>query len=724
MTQKLPSLAEPRPPPSKPGQARPLGARSKAAHARQASRKAVDKAAAITVSLRLGAQPPPSRNATAGVRLRPIGDAPQRTATSCTEPLPLSKELTLTQRQQVLHAVANAGPRLVPAVCEALPSQLSAQLYGAAQNDALAGVLIEAATLAGSTDPRHRTCGGWPRCCFFARRLRSAGIEEWHMGSITDSVVNSQGVRRLFGSSSASVGLSWQCAAVVISAELRGSVPSAGLAVLWSSAEMFAEQERPGSRGTGSLAYLRQMTAYADAPEAFGRQILILFGPPGAGKGTHGPRLTTALGIPQLSTGDMLRQAVAEGSEVGRLAAAVMQSGGLVSDDIVFGIVQDRIRKPDCEKGFILDGFPRTLEQARRLDSILARQRERVTRIVALEVPDAALEERICGRWIHKPSGRSYHVKFAPPKSLGDAAPSAATMRDDITGEGLEQRKDDTRKALRQRLQGYRDQTVPILAHYDEAYNGVVARIDAEAQPQRVWARVRVALSLPRSVVIIFGPPGAGKGTICPHLVSSLGVPQLSTGDMLRAAVAAGTPVGLKAKDVMARGALLDDALVVQVVQCRIQEPDCINGFLLDGFPRTVEQAAMLDAMLSETRERVTRVVALEVPDAALEERICGRWIHKESGRSYHVKFAPPKSLEGRKPTADTMRDDETGEPLMQRPDDTRAALSKRLQAYHSQTVPVLAHYEQLQQHNVVARIDAAAKPADVWGRVAAAFSI
>ena len=198
----------------------------------------------------------------------------------------------------------------------------------------------------------------------------------------------------------------------------------------------------------------------------------------------------------------------------------------------------------------------------------------------------------------------------------------------------------------------------------------------------------------PRNILILFGPPGAGKGTHAPKIVDKLNIPQLSTGDMLRAAVAAGTEVGKKAKAAMDSGALVTDEIVVGIIADRIKEKDCDAGFILDGFPRTLQQSKMLDETLAKTGEAVSRVIELSVPDAVLTERICGRWVHKSSGRSYHVKFAPPKSLpDGETPTPANMLDDETGEALVQRSDDTEAALSSRLKAYHAQTVPVLEHY-------------------------------
>jgi adenylate kinase len=220
---------------------------------------------------------------------------------------------------------------------------------------------------------------------------------------------------------------------------------------------------------------------------------MMLFGPPGAGKGTHAPKIVDALSTPQLSTGDMLREAVAKGTEVGKAAKKVMDEGGLVSDEIVCGIIKDRIGEADCKTGFILDGFPRTIKQAEMLDEILAAKNEKVTSVIELNVPDAILEERICGRWIHKASGRSYHVKFNPPKSLGDKEPSAETMKDDETGEALMQRSDDTAEALVKRLKGYHDETEPIL----ERYKAVAHRVNANQAMSAVWSDLEGVLPPP-----------------------------------------------------------------------------------------------------------------------------------------------------------------------------------------------------------------------------------
>mmetsp|Transcript_2872 Transcript_2872/g.7625 ORF Transcript_2872/g.7625 Transcript_2872/m.7625 type:complete len:290 (+) Transcript_2872:34-903(+) len=252
---------------------------------------------------------------------------------------------------------------------------------------------------------------------------------------------------------------------------------------------------------------------------------------------------------------------------------------------------------------------------------------------------------------------------------------------------------------------------VSVLQGQEQAQRLRAARVESRVRPDACQMSADS-----KTVMILFGPPGAGKGSQAPKIVETLSIPQLSTGDMLRAAVAAGSEVGLKAKDVMASGGLVSDELVVSIIRERIKEADCEGGFILDGFPRTVEQAKMLDEMLAGAGDKVNLVLALEVPDEVLTERICGRWVHKASGRSYHVKFATPKSLEeGATPSEETMLDDETGEPLMQRADDTEEALTKRLESYHAQTVPILDHYAPT---GVVSKVDANVKPDEVWGSI------
>ena len=182
--------------------------------------------------------------------------------------------------------------------------------------------------------------------------------------------------------------------------------------------------------------------------------------------------------------------------------------------------------------------------------------------------------------------------------------------------------------------------------------------------------------------LILLGAPGAGKGTQAAFICKQFGIPQISTGDMLRAAVKAGTPLGLQADAVMKSGALVSDDLIIALVKERIAQPDCAAGFLFDGFPRTIPQA---DAMKA-AGVKLDYVLEIDVPFDAIIERMSGRRSHPASGRTYHVKFNPPK-VEG--------RDDETGEPLVQRDDDKEETVKKRLDVYSAQTRPLVDYYSQ-----------------------------
>jgi adenylate kinase len=180
--------------------------------------------------------------------------------------------------------------------------------------------------------------------------------------------------------------------------------------------------------------------------------------------------------------------------------------------------------------------------------------------------------------------------------------------------------------------------------------------------------------------LILLGAPGAGKGTQATFICQKYGIPQISTGDMLRAAVKAGTPLGLQAKSVMESGGLVSDDLIINLVKERIAQSDCAQGFLFDGFPRTIPQAEAMKA----AGVKLDYVLEIDVPFDAIVERMSGRRSHPASGRTYHVKFNPPK-VEG--------KDDVTGEPLVQRPDDQEETVLKRLEVYSAQTRPLVDYY-------------------------------
>jgi adenylate kinase len=197
--------------------------------------------------------------------------------------------------------------------------------------------------------------------------------------------------------------------------------------------------------------------------------VLILLGPPGAGKGTQARMLEDSFGLVQLSTGDLLRAAVAAGTDAGKAAKAVMEAGGLVSDDIVIAILRDRLAEPDCAKGVILDGFPRTTVQAEALDGLLAETGQKINAAVSLEVDDAAMVTRISGRYTCGGCGEGYHDSFKKPAVEGTC--------DKCGGTEMKRRADDNAETVASRLEAYHEQTAPLITYYDG--HGVLQKIDA-----------------------------------------------------------------------------------------------------------------------------------------------------------------------------------------------------------------------------------------------------
>jgi adenylate kinase len=207
---------------------------------------------------------------------------------------------------------------------------------------------------------------------------------------------------------------------------------------------------------------------------------LVLLGPPGAGKGTQAERIEQRYGLAHLSTGEMLREAVAAGTEVGRQAKGIMAAGRLVPDDLIIRLVEERISQPDCARGFVLDGFPRTLRQAEALDMLLARRGQKLDAVVEIAVDDDALVERIAGRFSCAKCGAGYHDRFKPTRTPGvcDACGSTELIR----------RPDDNAETVRSRLRAYHDQTAPLLPYYRD--KGLLVTVDGMAEIDQVTEEV------------------------------------------------------------------------------------------------------------------------------------------------------------------------------------------------------------------------------------------
>ena len=212
---------------------------------------------------------------------------------------------------------------------------------------------------------------------------------------------------------------------------------------------------------------------------------IILLGPPGAGKGTQAQRLQTDVGMIQLSTGDMLRAAVKSGSALGQKAKDIMEAGKLVPDELMVGLIEDRIAQPDAAKGFILDGFPRTEAQAGALDAMLARSAKKLDQVVEMEVDEAALTERVVGRFTCAKCGTGYHDKFKRPKVDGVC---------DVCGsKEFTRRKDDNAETMKTRMAAYRAQTEPLLPYYRA--KGVLKKVDGMAVMDEVYRQIRAVLA-------------------------------------------------------------------------------------------------------------------------------------------------------------------------------------------------------------------------------------
>ncbi|KAN0047388.1 hypothetical protein ACTA71_001770 [Dictyostelium dimigraforme] len=195
---------------------------------------------------------------------------------------------------------------------------------------------------------------------------------------------------------------------------------------------------------------------------------VVFIGPPGSGKGTQAPLIKEDYCLCHLSTGDMLRAAIEQGTETGKQAKTIMDQGGLVPDEVMVNMIKENIQTPECKKGFILDGFPRTVPQAEKLDKMLAEDNKKIDHVLDFSIDDSLLVRRITGRLVHPSSGRSYHREFFPPK---------VDMIDDVTGEVLIQRSDDNEEVLKKRLESFHKNTKPVLGYYQN--KGILSTIDA-----------------------------------------------------------------------------------------------------------------------------------------------------------------------------------------------------------------------------------------------------
>ncbi len=386
---------------------------------------------------------------------------------------------------------------------------------------------------------------------------------------------------------------------------------------------------------------------------------IVLLGPPGAGKGTQAVRIAARFAVPHIATGDIFRDNVDRGTPLGRVAKRYIEGGELVPDEIVIDIVSGRLAEPDCRHGFVLDGFPRSLPQARALGRRLDELGAPLDAAVSLELEEEELFKRLAAR----------------------------------------SRADDTEQTIRNRLRVFAATNGPLVRHYED--RGLLVRVDAAGDRDEVTERLVAMLEdlvlhplaerlaerrrpvevgpAPAMRMVMLGQPGAGKGTQAARIAAHFGIVHLATGDILRANVAEGTPLGRMAQEYVDSGELVPDELVVDIVLERLGQPDCRAGFVLDGYPRTIAQAKILDRRLGELDTPLTVVLNLEVPEEELFHRLRAR----------------------------------------SRPDDDEDILRTRLRVYRSATQPLLDYYD---DQDLLVSVDGRGEPDTVSQRVLVAL--
>ena len=437
---------------------------------------------------------------------------------------------------------------------------------------------------------------------------------------------------------------------------------------------------------------------------------VVLLGPSGVGKGTHAGTLAAHYHVRHLASGDLFRHNVRARTALGLLARRYMNQGELVPDEVVEAMIEEWADRLPEAYGTLFDGFPRTADQVRFLDELLARLNRKLDAAVYLKVADAEIVERVVGRRICPACAASYHARSHPPRVAG---------RCDACNFELYQRPDDTEELARARLRVFHRVTEPVLEHYARAGQllivdgtGTIAAVSArlfEALDAIAAGRARFVtvnelaaqvgparpppVSVARDVavrpdLVLLGGPGSGKGTQAERLSAALGLPHIATGDLFRKNLQQGTPLGVLAKTYMDRGDLVPDEVTEGMVEHRLVEPDAQGGFILDGFPRTLPQAQALSEMLARLQRHLAGVVYIQVPDAAIIERLTGRLICRDCQSPYHVRFNPPHAAG---------QCDRCAGRLYQREDDNPDTVRARLATFHRQTEPVIAYYRGLE---------------------------
>ncbi len=431
---------------------------------------------------------------------------------------------------------------------------------------------------------------------------------------------------------------------------------------------------------------------------------IALIGPSGGGKGTHAAQLCVRFNLLHLCTGDLFREHLDRQTALGIISRKYMAQGEMVPDEVVDAMIEERVRQTAPVQGILFDGFPRTVYQATFLDSLFHSLGRTFDAVVYLDVSDEEILNRIAGREVCSECRASFRRIYHP---------FTACPEHRCKGEHLTRRADDTPQIGRARLRVFHRVTGPLINYYQQSQR--VAIVDGErdvtevslavnetfsrAQRQQFvpasCARVGqliVRMSTPVAAIrppvavdlVLIGAPGSGKGTQAVTLGKDLELPHIATGDLFRENLKKQTDLGKLAKTYMDRGELVPDDVTDAMVEERLSRSDARNGFIMDGYPRTLPQAEALGEILAETHRHVAGAIHLHVPDEEIVQRLSGRWICRQCQSPYHLQFKPPQ-----KPGVC----DACNGPLYQRDDDKAETVLARLKTFHAQTKPVIQFY-------------------------------
>jgi adenylate kinase len=454
---------------------------------------------------------------------------------------------------------------------------------------------------------------------------------------------------------------------------------------------------------------------------------IALLGPSGAGKGTHTRELCLRFDMQPISTGDLLRENLEKGTLFGQLARRYMDAGELVPDEVVDGILAEGLCGFSADANILLDGFPRRREQAEFLDEIFKRDGRQLDGVVYLHVPENEIVHRLTGRLICSNCHEPYHKSDRPPAKLGVC---------DLCGGDVKRRVDESAEMALKRFRVFQRHIRPVLDYYqrqgklqivhaarpvavvrddlilafDSVYIGATTPATREDVAYVIRAREIPALPKTKTLnLVLLGAPGSGTGTQADRLAEEFGLQHIASGDLFRENLNNKTKLGEMARTYMNRGELVPDDITEAMVEERLARPDAAEGFILDGFPRTLPQASALAEILRHLHRSLSAAVYLRLPDQVIIERLCGRLICSSCQTPYHRSFHPPQ--------ADGVCD-KCGGKLYEREDDKPETVRARLRIFHKQTEPLIELYK---RDGLLIEVDGHGDIATINERVSAA---